>query len=116
MEYNYSLIEKVFTEYILSYSGPNRELDEYREEKYSIIKNIILKSFEEEPDIKIQIFSFGSFPFKSYHRDSDIDMTLILLDKSSNNLITSYGLDLLNRVLNIIENSLKQYFAQHYNE
>ena len=42
MEYNYSLIEKVFTEYILSYSGPNRQLDEYREEKYSIIKNIIL--------------------------------------------------------------------------
>ena len=44
MDYNYSLIEKVFTEYILSYSGPNKELDDYREEKYSIIKNIILKS------------------------------------------------------------------------
>ena len=56
MDYNYSLIEKVFTEYILSYSGPNKELDEYREEKYSIIKSIILKSFQDEPDIKIQIF------------------------------------------------------------
>ena len=43
MEYNYSLIEKVFTEYILSYSGPNKELDEYREDKYTVIKNIILK-------------------------------------------------------------------------
>jgi len=116
MEYNYSLIEKVFTEYILSYSGPNKELDDYREEKYGIIKNIILKAFQEEPDIKIQIFSFGSFPFKSYHRDSDIDMTLILIDKTTDKLITSYSIELLNKVLNIIENSLRQYFAQHYNE
>ena len=116
MEYNYSLIEKVFTEYILSYSGPNSEIDEYREDKYSIIKNIIINSFQEEPDIKIEIFSFGSFPFKSYHRDSDIDMTLILLDKSTNKLMTSYNLELLNKVLNIIENALKQYFSQHYNE
>ena len=116
MEYNYSLIEKVFTEYILSYSGPNKELDEYREDKYTIIKNIILKSFQDEPDIKIQIFSFGSFPFKSYHRDSDIDMTLILIDKTTNKLITSYGIDLLNRVLNIIENALRQYFSQNCNE
>ena len=116
MEYNYSLIEKVFTEYILSYSGPNKELDEYREEKYAIIKDIILKSFQDEPDIKIQIFSFGSFPFKSYHRDSDIDITLILIDKTTNKLITSYGIDLLNKVLNIIENALRQYFNQNYNE
>ena len=116
MEYNYSLIEKVFTEYILSYSGPNKELDDYREEKYGIIKNIILKAFQEETDIKIQIFSFGSFPFKSYHRDSDIDMTLILIDKTTDKLITSYSIELLNKVLNIIENSLRQYFTQHYNE
>ena len=116
MEYNYSLIEKVFTEYILEYSGPNKELDEFREEKYTTIKNIILKAFQDEPDIKIQIFSFGSFPFKSYHRDSDIDMTLILIDKTSNKLITSYNVELLNNVLNIIENALRQYFAQNYNE
>ena len=63
MEYNYSLIEKVFTEYILSYSGPNKELDEYREEKYAIIKDIILKAFQDEPDIKIQIFFIRVFPF-----------------------------------------------------
>ena len=116
MDYNYSLIEKVFTEYILSYSGPNKELDEYREEKYSIIKNIILKSFQDEPDIKIQIFSFGSFPFRSYHRDSDIDLTLILIDKTTDKLITSYDIELLNKVLNIIENALRNYFSQHYNE
>ena len=116
MEYNYSLIEKVFTEYVLSYSGPNRELDEYREEKYLIIKNIIQKAFQEESDLNIKIFSFGSFPYKSYHRDSDIDMTIILLDSNSNKLLTSYGIELLNKVLNIIENSLRQYFSQHYNE
>ena len=116
MDYNYSLIEKVFTEYILSYSGPNKELDDYREEKYSIIKNIILKSFQDDPDIKIQVFSFGSFPFKSYHRDSDIDLTLILIDKTTDKLITSYGVELLNKVLNTVENSLRQYFSQHYNE
>ena len=116
MEYNYPLIEKAFTEYILNYSGPSREQDEFREEKYKIIKNVILKSFQEEQDIKIKIFSFGSFPFKTYHRDSDIDMTIILLDKTSDKLITSYSIELLTRVLNIIENSLRQYFSQHYNE
>ena len=116
MEYNYSLIEKAFTEYILNYSGPNKEQDDYREEKYKIIKNLILKAFQEEQDIKIKIFSFGSFPFKSYHRDSDIDMTIILIDKTTDKLISSYSAELLTRVLNIIENSLRQYFSQHYNE
>ena len=116
MEYNYSLIERAFAEYILNYSGPNKEQDEYREEKYNIIKNVILKSFQEEQDIKIKIFSFGSFPFKSYHRDSDIDMTIILIDKATNKLITSYSIELLTKVLNIIENSLRQYFSQNYNE
>jgi len=116
MEYNYSLIEKAFTEYILNYSGPNREQDDYREEKYNIIKNIILKAFQDEQEIKIKIFSFGSYPFKSYHRDSDIDMTIILIDKNTNKLITSYSLELLTKVLNTIENSLRQYFSQHYNE
>ena len=116
MEYNYSLIEKAFTEYILNYSGPSREQDDFREEKYKIIKNVILKSFQEEQDIKIKIFSFGSFPFKTYHRDSDIDMTIILLDKTTDKLITSYSIELLTRVLNIVENSLRQYFSQHYNE
>ena len=116
MEYNYTLIEKVFTEYILSYSGPSKEQDDYREEKYKIIKNVILKAFQEEQDITIKIFSFGSFPFKSYHRDSDIDMTIILLDKSTDKLISSYSIELLTKVLNIVENALKQYFSQHYNE
>lgn len=116
MEYNYTLIEKAFAEYILNYSGPNKEQDDYREEKYKIIKNVILKSFQEEQDIKIKIFSFGSFPFKSYHRDSDIDMTIILIDKATDKLITSYSIELLTKVLNIIENSLRQYFSQHYNE
>ena len=43
-------------------------------------------------------------------------MTIILLDSNSNKLLTSYGIELLNKVLNIIENSLRQYFSQHYNE
>lgn len=116
MEYNYALIEKSFTEYILNYSGPSREQDEFREEKYKIIKSVILKAFQEEQDIKIKIFCFGSFPFKTYHRDSDIDITIILLDKTTDKLITSYSIELLTKVLNIIENALRQYFSQHYNE
>ena len=116
MDYNYILIEKVFTDYILNYSGPNKEQDDYREEKYKIIKNVLLKAFQDEPDIKIKIFSFGSFPFKSYHRDSDIDMTIVLIDKTTDKLISSYSIELLTKVLNIIENSLRQYFSQHFNE
>ena len=43
-------------------------------------------------------------------------MTLILLDKSTDKLITSYGIELLTKVLNIVENSLRQYFTQNNNE
>ena len=116
MEYNYNLIEKVFIDYILSYSGPNKEQDEYREEKYNIIKNVILTAFQEEQEIKIEIFTYGSFPFKSYHRDSDIDMTIILIDKTTNKLMKSYSIDILNKVLNITENSLRSFFNQHYKD
>ena len=77
-EYDYSLIEKSFVDYIINIAGPNEESDIYRQSKLEIIKKIIINGFAAEQDVIVHIFSFGSFPFKDYHKDSDIDVTVIL--------------------------------------
>ena len=111
LENNYNLIERNFVDYIISIAGPNKESDEKRQSNLSIIKQIIVNGFN-EPDIIVHIFSFGSFPFKDYHKDSDIDVTVVLEDKTSHKLITMNTNDFLNRILTIIENSLRNYFSQ----
>lgn len=112
MEYNYSLIEKNFIDYIISIAGPSKEQDDLRMSKCAIIKKVIQNGFVNEPDIKVHTFSFGSFPFKSYHRDSDMDISVVLVDKKTNKLISSYSVDYLNHVLNLIENSIRSYYSQ----
>ena len=112
-EYDYSMIEKNFVDYIINIAGPNEEVDEYRQSKISTIKQIINKGFMGEQDIIVHFFSFGSFPFKDYHKDSDIDVTVILEDKKTNKLKPLYTCD-SNRILNNIEASLRSYFSQFF--
>ena len=112
MEYNYSLIEKNFIDYIISIAGPSKEQDDLRMSKCAIIRKVIQNGFVNEPDIIVHTFSFGSFPFKSYHRDSDMDISVVLVDKKTNKLISSYSIDYLNHVLNLIENSIRSYYSQ----
>ena len=111
LENNYNLIERNFVDYIINLVGPNKESDEIRQSKLSIIKQIIVNGFK-EPDIIVHVFCFGSFPFKDYHKDSDIDVTVVLEDKSTHKLITMNSNEYLNRILTIIENSLRNYFSQ----
>lgn len=112
MEYNYSLIEKNFIDYIISIAGPSKEQDDLRQSKSSIIKKVIANGFINEPDIIVHTFSFGSFPFKSYHRDSDMDISVVLVDKKTNKLISAYTVEYLNHILNIIESSIRSYYSQ----
>ena len=112
MEYNYPLIDKHFIDYIISIAGPSAEQDELRLSKSSIIKKVISNAFINEPDVIVHTFSFGSFPFKSYHRDSDMDITVILIDRKTNKLISSYTVEYLNHVITLIENSIRTYYAQ----
>ena len=112
MEYNYAMIDKHFIDYIISIAGPSAEQDELRLSKCAIIKKVISNAFINEPDVIVHTFSFGSFPFKSYHRDSDMDITVILIDRKTNKLISSYTVEYLNHVISLIENSIRTYYAQ----
>lgn len=96
MEYNYTLLEKQFIDYIIGITGPSYEQDEQRESKFNIIKNVLLNGFANETDFIIHLFSFGSFPFKSYHQDSDMDITIFIENKSTGKLITGYTPEFLN--------------------
>lgn len=97
MEFNYSQIEKNFTDYITSIIGPNLEQDLSREKKFQILKSIIQNALIFESNINVHIFSFGSFPLNTYLPDSDIDITLILEDKITRKIITNYSFEYLNK-------------------
>ena len=56
MEYNYSLIEKNFIDYIISIAGPSKEQDDLRMSKCAIIRKVIQNGFVNEPDIIVHTF------------------------------------------------------------
>ena len=69
MEFNYEMIEKKFVDYLISIIGPNQEQDTQRETKYKSFKKIILNAFVNEHGIIPHVFSFGSFPLRTYLPD-----------------------------------------------
>ncbi len=97
MEYNYKQLENNFVDYILNLVGPNFEIDKSRELKFLFIKNIILKAFYMEHSIIPHIFCYGSYPLRTYLPDSDMDITIILEDKSTKTIITNYSYEFLNK-------------------
>jgi hypothetical protein len=97
METKFNKLESLFVEHILSLIGPNRENDYDRNEKLFLMKNIIISSLINEPNIIPHIFCYGSFPMKTYLPDSDMDITIILEDKITNNIITNYSYEYLNK-------------------
>jgi len=97
METKFSKLENLFVEHILNLIGPNRANDYDRSEKFFIMKNIIQSSLINETNIIPHIFCYGSFPMKTYLPDSDMDITIILEDKTTNCIITNYSFDYLNR-------------------
>lgn len=96
MEFNYSLIEKKFSEYILKLIGPSEEQNKIRESKFQKIKNIFERIFEEQ-GITAHIFSFGSYPIKTYLPESDIDITIIIEDSSTGKIIPVTSPDYQNK-------------------
>jgi DNA polymerase sigma len=89
MECNYFEIERKFSDYILKLIGPNSEQNQIRENKHKQIKNILEKTFAEQR-LKLNLFSFGSYPIRTYLPESDMDITLILEDtQTGQNLINN---------------------------
>ena len=97
MESNYFQIENKFCDYIVNIIGPNQEQDLLREHKFKSIKNIIQNAFYMDHNIIPHIFSFGSYSLKTYLPDSDMDITIILEDKSTNQIISNYSYEYLNK-------------------
>ena len=83
MECDYTRIENDFRDYILNTLGPNEEHDYSRENKFRLIQKIIQNGFASEQGIVPHVFSFGSFPLRTYLPDSDMDITVILEDKKT---------------------------------
>lgn len=97
MEINFFQLETNFTDYIISLVGPSVEQDYVRESKLNQIKYIITKAFQSEQNIKPHIYSFGSFPIRTYLPDSDLDVTIILEDLETQTIITNYSYEYLNK-------------------
>lgn len=97
MECNYEQIEKNFTDYIINTIGPNTDIDYTRELKFKSIKKIIQDAFYMEHGIIPHVFSFGSFPLRTYLPDSDMDITIILEDKTTKTIISNYSYEYLNK-------------------
>ena len=96
MECNYCEIEKKFSNYVIKLIGPSSEQDLFRDNKFKIIKSVLEKAIEDQGVIP-HIFSFGSYPIKTYLPESDMDVTIILEDMSTNQIITNLSLDLQNK-------------------
>jgi hypothetical protein len=94
---DYKQLEKHFADYIINLLGPNEELDAQREKKFNSLRGIIIGSFQQEIGIMPHIFCFGSFPLKTYLQESDLDITIILEDKSKGTMLSNYSYDYLNR-------------------
>lgn len=93
---NIQKLENNFTDFILDIVGPNKSSDNYRLEKYNQIKKILFDAFKEDTYIP-HIFSFGSCSTKTYLQDSDIDITLVFEDKSTNKFAIDTSLEFLNK-------------------
>ncbi len=93
---DFSKLENYFVDFILSKVGPTAESDISREEKFRNIKNILIEAFQNDNYIPY-IFSFGSCSTKTYLTDSDLDITIIFEEKSSNKFAINTSLEFLNR-------------------
>lgn len=87
MECAYNEIDKKFSDYILKLVGPSDEQDQIRELKFKQMKSVLERTFLAQ-GIIAHVFSFGSFPFRTYLPESDIDITIVIEDSLSHQIIT----------------------------
>ena len=83
-----SKIERLFVDFILNEVGPNDEKEKERNEKYNLVKQLIENALSlNYPNYIPHIFLHGSFSIKTYLKDSDIDITIILENKENHELL-----------------------------
>ena len=107
-------IEKLFVDFILNLVGPNEERENDRNKKYSLVKKIIEDSLKVHyPNYIPYIFPYGSFPIKTYLKESDIDITMIFENKTNHQILINLTNDIINNIIFIIKDSFENYNNQN---
>jgi len=104
-------LEKLFVDFILKRVGPNEENENERNSKFVFIKDIIANSITEKyPDYIPYVFTYGSFPIKTYLKEADIDITIILEDKNTHQILLDFSQNNINNtILLLIKDSFENY-------
>ena len=85
---NKAKIQRLFVDFILNEVGPNEEKEKERNMKYNLVKQIIENSLiTNYPNYIPHLFLYGSFSIKTYLKDSDIDIAIVLENKENHELL-----------------------------
>ena len=107
---NYNKIEELYVDFILDIIGPNLEREMERNTNLNIVKNIIIKIFNNKlPDYETFIFPYGSYPIKTYLKNADIDITIFFESKSEHKVLIDLPIDLINKAIILIKEEFEKY-------
>ena len=107
---NYTKIEELYVDFILDIIGPNKERENERNINLSIVKDIIIKIFNQNlPDYTTYIYPYGSFPIKTYLKNADIDITIFFESKSEKKILIELPIDLINKAIILIKDEFERY-------
>ena len=85
---NKAKLQRLFVDFILNEVGPNEEKEKERNMKYNLVKQIIENSLNiNYPNYIPHLFVYGSFSIKTYLKDSDIDIAIVLENKENHELL-----------------------------
>ena len=107
---NYQKIEELFVDFILELIGPSKEKEKEGKTIILIIKKVIINIFNSKfPEYNIYLMPYGSFPSKTYLKDSDIDLTILLELKTSKQILSELPINLINQAFTTIKEGLEKY-------
>ena len=114
---DYNKIERTFSDFIINLVGPNSERDKARNEKFLIIKKIMDKTIQAEIKEYIpHIFTYGSFPIKTYMKEADIDITIIFEDIKTHKLVLNVPFEIISNTIVILKNAFETFnFEENMN-
>ena len=103
-------IEKLFVEFILNVIGPTEKRENERNVEYLLVKKIIEETISSNFSEYIpHIFLYGSFPIKTYLKEADIDITIIIEKKNNHEIVIDIPQDVVNNILILIKDSFENY-------
>ena len=107
---NKAKLQRLFVDFILNEVGPSEEKEKERNIKYNLVKQIIKNSLTQNyPNYIPHLFLYGSFSIKTYLKDSDIDITIILENKENHDLLIDIPNNLIIEILQLIKKSFEDY-------